>query len=506
MTHSPIDIAPERTYLLSPWCAAFPLVAYIALLILFSFRGQVDVQIMAGLGVVVLVLGSLLARDKPSYWRSIKDGIGHPTTTTMTMLFLLIGVLVALMSAGGMRDGILWLSHRIGVSGATYMLVAFLASALVAVAISQTYGAILMMLPTLYPSGVALGLPPAMLVGAIISGAACGQHFAPFGDTSVISSTTQKFRTREGYADIGGVVRARVPYVLIAFAIAAAAHMLTGLSVAAGAMAMGGGDPLGLVMLLPVGIIIVLAMVSKSPLQTLAYGVLATILTGLIFQRFGIAALFPGKGPSGARTLGALSEGAVSQLPVIAMVMLVMATYQLLQDNGLLDALTRRLTRITGQSPTRVELTLFFIFTLLTLLLVGNASKVTIIGGPIADAVGGRGAAPIHPYRRANLLNGVADGASYFIPWHIWPIGVASAVAALGTDLAPGYVPPTAAAIAAGIFYPMAIWVVMLLAAATGFMRRFEGLNGMELSHPAPLDAPGDEQGPRDPQALGNQA
>lgn len=489
MTDSRIDGGPERAFHLSRWCAAVPLLTFIAMLILFSFRGQVDVQIMAGLGVSALVLGSLLARDKPHYWQSILRGIGHQTTSTMTMLFLLVGVLVALMNAGGLRDGVLWLSHQIGVTGPTYMLVAFVASALVAVAISQTYGAILMMLPTLYPSGVALGLAPAMLVGAIISGAACGQHFAPFGDTSVISSTTQRFRYRDGHADIGGVVRARVPYVLIAFVIAAAAHMMMGGTAVTAAAVGQGGDPLGLVMLLPVGLIIALALVSKSPLQTLAYGIMATVLTGLAFGRFGIAALFPGKAESGAKTLGALTDGAISQLPVIAMVALVMATYQLLQDNGLLDALTGRLARVAGQVPARIELTLFGLFTLLSLLFVGNASKVTVIGGPIANAVGGRGDSPIHPYRRANLLNGVADGVSYFVPWHVWPIGVAGAVAALGSNLAPGYVPPTATAIAAGTFYPMAIWLVMLIAAATGFMRRFETPDGVSTSAAMPIGA-----------------
>ena len=76
------------------------------------------------------------------------------------------------------------------------------------------------MFPILYPAGILLGSHPAILAGAILSGAIFGDNLDPISDVTIASTTNQRFRTKEGYADIAGTVGYRLKYALIAGGIA----------------------------------------------------------------------------------------------------------------------------------------------------------------------------------------------------------------------------------------------------------------------------------------------
>lgn len=84
-----------------------------------------------------------------------------------------------------------------------------------AAATGSSIGTLLAAMPIFFPAGVALGADPAMLAGAVLSGAIFGDNLAPVSDVTVISSVTQRFRNGTP-ADIAGVVRTRLPYAMIA--------------------------------------------------------------------------------------------------------------------------------------------------------------------------------------------------------------------------------------------------------------------------------------------------
>ena len=70
------------------------------------------------------------------------------------------------------------------------------------------------------PVGILLGSHPAVLAGAILSGAGFGDNIAPVSDTTIIAAASQEYKYKEGSADIGGTVRARFRYVFAAGLIA----------------------------------------------------------------------------------------------------------------------------------------------------------------------------------------------------------------------------------------------------------------------------------------------
>ena len=88
--------------------------------------------------------------------------------------------------------------------------------------------------------------------------------------------------------------------------------------------------------------------------------------------------------------------------------------------------------------------------------------------GPIVDRIGA--AVGLHPYRRANIMDCFAMGLSCVVPL----LSAFVFIAATLTDLPP-------AAIFVGCVYPLVLTVVMIVAIATGWGRRFEAPSGEQM-------------------------
>ena len=68
-------------------------------------------------------------------------------------------------------------------------------------------------------AGIILGGSPMFLAGAIVSGAIFGDNLAPISDTTIASASTQQFRDGRP-ADVGGCVKTRFKYSIVAGSIA----------------------------------------------------------------------------------------------------------------------------------------------------------------------------------------------------------------------------------------------------------------------------------------------
>ena len=79
----------------------------------------------------------------------------------------------------------------------------------------------------------------------------------------------------------------------------------------------------------------------------------------------------------------------------------------------------------------------------------------------------------IHPYRRANLLDAVANSLPAIVPFLSVFVFIGSAL----TGLSP-------VAVAGGTLYGFTLFAVMVVAVATGWGRDFEGKNGEAVKQP----------------------
>jgi len=103
-------------------------------------------------------------------------------------------------------------------------LLIFIVAGFTAFAIGSSWGTFAIMIPIAIPVALALGLPPALLLGAVLSGAVFGDHASPISDTTVVASMAAA-------TDHIDHVRTQLPYALIAGAIAAVGYLIAGLIV-----------------------------------------------------------------------------------------------------------------------------------------------------------------------------------------------------------------------------------------------------------------------------------
>lgn len=443
-----------------------------------------DMVALAMGGFVALLVGALFARNYGRYWESVMQGIGSTTAVSIVVILLVVGMLSQLIKDTGVSGGFVWLADLAGVSGGVFVCFTFIATGLVAMATGSSIGTMFTAFPIFYPAGVLLGADPAFLAGAIVSGSILGDNMAPISDTTIISASTQRFRRKEGLADIGGVVTSRAKYAIVAGALSAVGFLLLGGggSTGAGASDVLGenANPLGLVMLIPVAIMVAVAFVTRDIFKAVTVGIILGIITALttgLMEPSGIMGVTEGV------PTGFLVAGVSGMLGTVVLVIAVFGIMGVLTNAGVLtrviDALANgRLARTPRGAETAIGLGV----TVTTLLFGGVNSASMLTFGPVADEIGSR--VGIHPYRRTNVMDCFAMGVACIIP-------VLSAFLFIGAQLTSGYdnaptLPTTA--LFATTLYPLVLTAVMIFAVATGWGRRFEGENGVQLRQPEPVE------------------
>lgn len=468
--------------------AFLPVAVFLAFCIVFFVVFKTfDMTALAAGGVVALLVGAVFARSYATYWSAVTRGIGSSTAVTIVMILFCVGLMSALIKETNVSGGFVWLADFLGVGGGTFTLFTFVAVCVISMSTASSIGTMFTAFPIFYPAGVLLGAEPAFLAAAIISGAIFGDNVAPISDTTVISSSTQSFRRKDGNADIAGVVRSRARFAFTAAVVAAVGFFALGASGRSGDTAQSqqllqqASDPLALVMLVPVALMLVVALRTRDIFKAVTVGLVSGIVTGLAS---GLLSLDGVVGVSDGAPTGFLVAGVGSMLSVIALVVTVFGIMGVLTEAGILDWLVSALTGSRlSRTPRGAELAIGMGISGTTLLFGGVNSAAMLTFGPVADKIGAR--VGLHPYRRAVVMDCFAMGIASIVP-------VLSAYLFIGAQLTTGIegVPALATTeIFVAMLYPLVLTVVMVLAAVTGWGRRFEGPEGIELKQPESVPA-----------------
>jgi Na+/H+ antiporter NhaC len=463
--------------------AFLPVVVFLAFCVVFFVVFKTfDMTALAAGGVVALLVGALFAKPYSAYWSAVTKGIGSSTAVTIVMMLFCVGLMSALIKETNVSGGFVWLAELLGVSGGTFTLFTFVAVCIISMSTASSIGTMFTAFPIFYPAGVLLGAEPAFLAGAIISGAIFGDNVAPISDTTVISSSTQTFRRKSGTADIAGVVRSRARFAFTAAGVAAVGFFVLGSSGGSSNSAHSqellekASDPLALVMLIPVALMLTVALLTRDIFKAVTVGLVAGIITGLAS---GLLTLDGIIGVTDGAPTGFLVSGVSEMLSVIALVVTVFGIMGVLTAAGILDWLVSALTRSRlSRTPRGAEIAIGIGISGTTLLFGGVNSAAMLTFGPVADEIGAR--VGLHPYRRAVVMDCFAMGIASIVP-------VLSAYLFIGAQLTTGIkgVPALATTeIFVAMLYPLTLTVVMVVAAATGWGRRFEGADGVELKQP----------------------
>ncbi len=468
---------PATAFYGSRWMATLPLILMLGPVIALSFFGVFTSSVLVASGITGIAIGSFFCRRKKEYFDVVTKSLADPTGLIVFTLFLLVGIYGKVLTSSQLTEGIVWLSQQLAFGPGAFALFVYVICSILGTAMGTSFGIVLIMTPILYPAAVGLGVHPMLAAGAILSGAATGDHLAPVSDTTIISSMTQRYRNREGSAEISGVVRARLRYVFPAFVIGCVLYLIVGGVTGSGEIEgitsdRAGLSGRGLVMVIPMAVVVAVAVSQRTIFEALIYGIVSGIVVGLAAGLISVTDLFYIE-EAGAK--GILVEGAITNLDTIVMIVILMGAFGIMRAYGVLDTLIDRLKGKLGKSPRDTELAMFGFAWALSFALIGLVARLTVIAGPILNALGRT--QNLHPYRRANILDAVANSFSFIVPWHVWPILMILQIVPLNraNELIPV---PAASDFLLTTYYPVAIWCVMLIAIITGWGRKFEGPNG----------------------------
>jgi len=453
--------------------SAVPLLFFIVWAITICVAGAPSENGLILGAVIGLTIGMFLCKDRWSaYAEEVFAGMANKIAAVTIVAWFWAGMFAQVLRVGGLVDGLVWLGGISDATGGIFVGVTFILAAVFASAVGTGYGTTVAFCTLMYPAGLVMGADPVWLFASILSGAAFGDNLAPVSDTTVVSATTQE-------TDIPGVVRSRFKYAIIAAVPALVIFTI-----------MGGGDgtkdmsaaeqvlaesasPQGLVLLAPFALVIFLALRGYHILVTLTWGIIAAVALGFAFRLFGPSDIISINSDQ-SLVGGALVTGIAGYISMAILILMIVAGGHIMRVGGAMDALVEGLMRIAGKSVARAETAIWsIVFSLNVFITINTAAEIA--AAPVVSNLGKK--FKLHPYRRANILDAVTSALGYIFPWGG---GVLIGYATI-RGLADQYDFITVVAPTEAWMYVLHGWflaIVMLVAAITGFGRRYEAKDG----------------------------
>lgn len=466
------------------FAALVPFIIFIIITISLSFMKAADLNMMIASGIIGLIIGMFFCENKEEYWNVIIEGLGSDVGMTAVLIWLVVGIYGSILKSGKIVEGLVWLSCKLGVKGAAFTVAAFTFSAIFAIATGTGFGTIATMGFILYPAGLLLGSNPAVLGGAILSGAAFGDNLAPVSDTTIISTTSQTYKYKEGTAEIGGVVKSRFKYVIVAGIIAAVMFWFFGGSAdatnteSAAKILTEYQNPMGLLLLIPTAVVIWMAVKGNSIFATLSTGTILAIIIGLAAGLFSVADLAMIK--DGA-VVGAIPDGVAGMTTVSILLMVVVSMGTLLIKSGCMETTVNWLNEKVIKTPRDADIAIFLLSTIFGILIAAINTIANICVSPFVNAIGRKN--DLHPYRRADILSTAVCSFPFFVPYGgcvLLLIGTMKSV----SSTYPFVQPLDLSSLFFTVFYSWAVWFVTLFACVSGWGREFEGKGGEMVKQP----------------------
>lgn len=431
-------------------------------MVLFIGFKAFNMEALAVGGFLALLIGGVFCTSYSDFWESAIKGISSITSVSVIVILLLVGMFSALIKQCGLSGGFVWIANAVGMKGGIFVAFTFLATCIVSTATGSSIGTMFIAFPIFYPAGILLGANEMMMAGSIVSGAIFGDNLAPISDTTIASASTQQFKNGKP-ADIGGVVSSRIKYSAVAGLITIVIFAVFG---GIGGVYEGGSidaatNPVSLVMLIPVVLMLTVSTKTRNIYSGILAGLATGIAVGLVSGLFTPADVFSNDAANNA-AVGFLISGINNILPTCALVISVFGIMGVLTDAGMLNLIAEKiLNSKMARTAGGAELVCMMGIAFTTILLGGVTSASILTFGPILNKIGA--AKNIHPYRRANLLDGTANSLPAIIPF----MSVFVFIGAALTGLSP-------VVVAGGTIYGFVLFFVFLAAVLTGWGRKNE--------------------------------
>jgi Na+/H+ antiporter NhaC len=342
----------------------------------------------------------------------LAKGMGNQDIMLMCLIFILAGAFAAVAKASGAVDSAVILA-RVAIPDSFMVAGLFLVSSLISLAVGTSCGTIAAVAPIAMAFAGPLGLSPALLAGAIVSGSMFGDNLSMISDTTIAATRTQGVDMRDKF--IANVALA-IPAALVAlFIYLVAGSSQTGVeTIPAGAAA----SFKDFVLILPYVLVLLLALLGMNVVIVLLLGTVLAALLGV--------AMGPLNFWGALETAG---KGTLDMSETLTIALLSGGLFKLVKEAGGIEWLTYAIARKV-RGPKSCELGAFFLTGLVNLFTANNTVAI-VIAGPVVRELGKKFKAD--PVK----LAGIIDIAGCFIQGII-PYG-AQILIATGVARSAGY-------------------------------------------------------------------
>ena len=400
---------------LSPLAAVLPFALFVGATIILSFFNAININLLVVIGIVAIMIGGIITKNSKGYWATIFEYFGSKTAMTATLLWLIVGVYGNILKEGHIVEGLVWASTRLETLNETFTVVTFLFSGLFAISTGSGFGTISAMSLTLFPAGIAVGANPALLGGAILSGAALGDSIAPVSDTAVIAATTQEYEDGGRTADIGGTIRHRLPIVLTASILTCIFFFVAGRLLPQSPASLSStisDDWFGLTMILPTLVVIALSFLHVNIFVSLFSGIVLAVLIGTTMGLFGLSDLVCLEGNN---VSGAVVDGIAGMANICILLMVVVSLSGLIIRSGCMNSILSFMNRHIRHSTILAELSIFSMTAVSGILIAAVNTIANICIAPFVNSIGKQH--QIHPYSRSTILATVICTFPFVLPY-----------------------------------------------------------------------------------------
>ena len=450
------------------WGSVVPLAVFLLFTLSLVIANAPKEEGMIIGAMIGLSLGMLFVTNVAAYSERIFTLMANRTATVAVVCWLWAGAFAGILGASGLVEATVWAGWKMGLTGKWFVIVVFFMAALFAVSVGTGLGTVVGFTPIMYPAGIILGGDPAVLMGAIFSGATLGDNLAPISDTTIVSATTQE-------TDIGGVVRSRLKYVIVAAFLASLCFLAFGdragdrAPESAEKLLSQYANPAGLPMLIPAGLVFVVAICGYHFLAALTAGIVSSLILGPIIGVFSIADVF--SITADGSVSGSAVKGAMGLVPVAVLTLLLVTSIGLMAEGGFLSAMMDWLDRKFSRTRRGVEGAIVAL-TSFSNLCVSVNTVAMITAGPLINEL--RKRHDIHPHRSANLMDAISCSFPSLLPYSASIPAAAAIHRRLNaqdqySDIVPVL---TWAQEVPYIFYGMTLFIVMIGAVVTGWGRK----------------------------------
>lgn len=450
------------------WVSFLPFIVFLTLIVLTTFIwGSISDGALWVPAFSAILIPFFLAKDKKQYAEVVIDGMASKEAIIPVVCWIFAGVFSRVLRMSGLADGVAGVAAGFGVGSTTFAVITFIASAILATASGTGFGTIAAGMGVLYPAGVALGGNPALLAGAIISGAAFGDNLAPVSDTTICSATSQG-------VDVPGVVKSRLKYALVAGALTIICIIVYGMMTDGSGAAADSYEynPLTLTMFIPVILTIYIAIKTGDIIIATTIGTVVGIIVACVCGLFDfvqidvenpvVPAVISVHGAGLDRVVdGVIYTGISSMLQVCILALLLFGSINIMRRGEGDVMLLHSLGKI-AKTPFSAELTISLMVIILSALMGLNAPAILAVGASFAKPLAKQHG--ISPYRAANLMDAQSNTLAYCLPWTpamIYTLGFAADSAA----------PLTALQVMPCTFYSFTMLAVMFVTMITGIGR-----------------------------------